>query len=145
MGKETLKLRIKHYANIDDKGKLTLSNPDAFKGELKKLSGKRVYVIVDEEKPTRSNNQNKYYWSVVVGTLSNELGYTPEEMHEVLKAKFSPKDIKQIGAEQVVIPKITTRQKTDEFETYLESIRRFALLELNIKIALPNEIEVSDD
>ena len=138
-------LRIKHYANIDDKGKLILSNHDAFKEELKKLSGKRVYVIVDEEKPTRSNNQNRYYWSVVVGTLSNELGYTPEEMHEVLKTKFSPKDIKQIGAEQVVIPKSTTRQKTDEFETYLESIRRFALLELNIKIALPNEIEVSDD
>lgn len=140
-----MKLRIKHYANIDDKGKLILSNPDTFKEELKKLSSKRVFVIVDEEKPTRSNNQNKYYWSVVVGTLSNELGYTPEEMHEVLKAKFSPKDIKQIGAEQVAIPKSTTRQKTDEFETYLENIRRFALLELNIKIALPNEIEVNDD
>lgn len=137
-------MKIKHYANIDDKGKLNLSNPDSFKGELKKLSGKRVYVTVDEEKPTRSNNQNRYYWSVIVQTLANEIGYTPDEMHEVLKAKFSQKDIKQIGAEQVVIPKSTTRQKTDEFETYLESIRRFALLELQIKLPLPNEVEVEE-
>ena len=137
-------MKIKHYANIDDKGKLILSNPDSFKQELKKLSNKRVYVIVDEEKPTRSNNQNRYYWSVIVQTLANEIGYTPDEMHEVLKARFSPKDIKQLGVEQVVVPKSTTKQKTDEFEIYLENIRRFASLELQIKLPLPNEVEVEE-
>ena len=138
-------MRIKHYANIDDKGKLTLSNPDAFKEELKKLSGKRVYVIVDTERQKRSNDQNEFYWGVALKLISDHTGHTCEELHDILKYKFLGTDEKKIAGETVKILKSTTRQKTDEFETYLESIRRFALLELNIKIALPNEIEVSDD
>lgn len=138
-------MKFKHFAIVDDKGKLELSNTDAFKNELLKFKGKRVYVIVDEEKQQRSINQNNYYWGVVVKILSNELGYTQEEMHEILKAKFSPKDVKEVAGEQIVIPKSTTKQKTDEFETYLEHIRRFALLQLNCKIPLPNEVDIQDD
>ena len=81
-------LKYKHYALIDDKGKLILSNPDAFKDEIKKHPNKRVYITVSEERPTRSDNQNKYYWSVIVGGLSDELGYTADEMHDILKVKF---------------------------------------------------------
>jgi hypothetical protein len=133
-------LRIKHYGSIDDKGKLTLSNPDNFKSDLQKLKGKnRVYIVVDEEKPSRSSNQNKYYWSVIIGTLSSELGYTTDEMHEVLKEKFLPKREIDLLGDKIKIGS-SAKLKTDEFEKYLEDIRRFAAEKLNIIIPLPNEI-----
>ena len=133
-------MRIKHYGSVDDKGKLILGNPDHFKSELQKLKGKnRVFIVVDEEKPSRSNNQNKYYWSVVIGTLSNELGYTADEMHEVLKEKFLPKKEVELLGDKIKIGS-SAKLKTDEFEKYLEDIRRFAAEKLNIIIPLPNEI-----
>lgn len=131
-------MRIKHFATVI-KGKLVLANREQFTAEMKQFEGKNIYVVLDEEKPTRSNNQNRYYWSVVVGTLSNELGYTVEEMHEVLKYKFLPKKEIDIKGEHYTIG-TTTKLKTDEFEKYLEEIRRFALIDLGITIPLPNEI-----
>uniref|UniRef100_A0A6M3M676 Uncharacterized protein n=1 Tax=viral metagenome TaxID=1070528 RepID=A0A6M3M676_9ZZZZ len=138
-------MRYKHYAIVNEKGKLELSNPDTFKQEVLKFAGKRVYVVVDEEKQNRSTPQNNYYWGVVVKMLADELGYIPNDMHKILADDHAPKKILKVAGKDKVIAKSTTEMKTDEFETYLESIRRFASLELNCKIPLPNEVEVGDE
>lgn len=135
-------MRIRHYGSVDEKGKLILGNPDQFKSDIQKFRGKnRVFVIVDEDKPSRSTNQNKYYWSVVLKMVSEFTGHTQNEMHEYFKEEFLPH--KQVLDKSIVMS--STKLKTDEFEKYLEDIRRFAAEKLNVVIPLPNEIITNEE
>ncbi len=132
-------MRIKHYAHIDINGKLVLSNPQIFKNELLRMKDRKVFVVVDEEKPTRSNEQNRYYWGVVLKLLSEYTGYTEDEIHEVLLDKFSIKKEVKIKDETHLIKSRSHKMKTTEFEDYLTKIRMFAQIEFEILIPLPNE------
>ena len=108
---------------------------------LKEL-GNDYIVEVKKQRNNRSNMQNSYYWKCIVQGLSEELGYFPDEMHDILKVKFSSewqsvivKD-KTIGL-QVINSSAT--MDTKAFEIYADQIRIWALTELNIRLMLPNE------
>jgi len=92
----------------------------------------------------RSLPENKYYWGVIVKILSDELGYTTNEVHEILKQRFISKVVflkTKDAVKEMRIPQSTTKLKTVEFEEYLSSIRQWASMELGIYIPTPNEIE----
>ena len=120
-----------------DKDKQTLIN------YLKEL-GNDYLVEVKKQRNTRSNMQNNYYWSCIVQTLSNELGYFPDEIHDLLKVKFSSEwnsievNDRTIGVQTV---KSTARMNTKDFEVYADQIRIWAISELGIRLMLPNEYE----
>ena len=120
-----------------DKDKQTLIN------YLKEL-GNDYLVEVKKQRNTRSNMQNNYYWSCIVQTLSNELGYFPDEIHDLLKVKFSSEwnsievNDRTIGVQTV---KSTARMNTKDFEVYADQIRIWAISELGIRLMLPNEFE----
>jgi len=88
--------------------------------------------------------QNNYYWACIVQALANELGYYPDEMHDILKVKFAsewetiPIEDKTIGIQKI---NSTARMNTKEFEVYADQIRIWALTELGIRLMLPNEYE----
>ena len=73
--------------------------------------------------------------------LANNYGYTPEEMHEVLKLLHNTKTINWKGKEKK-IPQSTATLTIQQFEEYCERIRVWATGE-GIKIPLPNEIEIN--
>ena len=52
-----------------------------------------VTLTVARPQATRSQQANAYYWAVVVQALADHTGYTPDEMHDVLKVKFLPKAV----------------------------------------------------
>jgi ribosomal protein L39E len=116
------------------------SDKDRLYKELKRCKLVPYRVELKEDRDNRSNNQNKYYWGVVIKTLSDETGFTPDEMHEVLKRKFLKYCKALPNGEQVEVTESTTDLDTKEFEEYMEQIRRFAIQELDILILLPNEI-----
>jgi len=90
----------------------------------------------------RSTPANNYYWGVCVAILSEELGYTSWEMHEILKHKFSKKLVHlrtKEKIEQLWVVNSTAHMTTQEFEDYLENIRAWALVDLGIMIPLPSE------
>lgn len=90
----------------------------------------------------RSLPENRYYFGVVVKIISDELGYTREEVHEILKQKFLSEVIflkTKESVKEIRIPRSTTNLKTVEFEEYLSSIRQWASMELSIYIPTPNE------
>ena len=73
--------------------------------------------------------------------LSDELGYLPDEMHEVMKQKFlNVRDVK-VGTVKYQIPESTTKLTTTDFEDYVSKIRIWAAKDLNVMIPLPNEAE----
>jgi len=89
--------------------------------------------IIRKIKKQRSLNQNSYYWGIVIKIMSQELGYTDNEMHQVFASEF----LMYINRDRKFI-KSTTELSTIEFENYLENCRRLAS-ENGIFIPLPNE------
>ncbi len=91
----------------------------------------------------RSNSQNSYYWGVVLEAFFNsEIGYTKDEWHEIIKAKFlSQTDIVKgrTGAVYLAHSKSTTKLDTKEFEELMTQVRQWASIELGIWIPEPNE------
>lgn len=110
---------------------------------LKELQNDYI-VNVKKQRNNRSNMQNNYYWACIVQALANELGYYPDEMHDILKVKFAsewetiPIEDKTIGIQKI---NSTARMNTKEFEVYADQIRIWALTELGIRLMLPNEYE----
>jgi hypothetical protein len=92
---------------------------------------------------TRSQQQNAWYWSQVVGLVAKHTGYTADEIHEIYKAKFLPKHLTfsdgngEIQGE-FVIGGSTSKLNTQEFADYCERIREWAADELDVVIPDPD-------
>lgn len=86
-------------------------------------------------KTTRSTLQNNYYWGVVIKIISDELGYTPDEVHEILRYKFL------FVQGEFPYVRSTTSLNTVEFEEYMINIRMWASLQFGCYIPLPNEYD----
>jgi hypothetical protein len=108
-------------------GKIVLDNRPRFRQHLSAMEGKRIELILREKLPGRSNQQNRYYWGIVLALLGEHLGYTTEEMHDVLKKKFKIES--------------TTKLSTEVFEKYLSDIKQFAAQELEVNIPDPDSVE----
>jgi hypothetical protein len=133
-------LNIKHKITVE-KGKVKFSNLDLFNEDLRNYEGQEAYLVISKYRKNRSNNQNRYYWGVVIKILSDEFGFEADEMHEVLKQKFQVKETLRIGKEDYVVVKPTHNQNTTEFEEYLSHIRTWASVEMGISIPLPHDVE----
>lgn len=131
--------RGQFVGNVSEDGKLFLFNQGGYTGFLKHLAGKRVTLTIGEDKPTRSSNQHRYYFGVVVKTIAEELGYTSDELHEALKYKFLRLEAEPDKFRPLVSMRSTTSLKTDEFEQFLEQVRIWAATDLGIVVPLPNE------
>ena len=121
----------------DNKDKQSLIN------YLKEL-GSDYIVEVKKQRNNRSNMQNSYYWKCIVQVLAEELGYFPNEIHDILRAKFLNEwEMLEINDKKIGINKIgsTATLNTKGFEVYAEQIRIWALSELGIRLMLPNEYE----
>jgi|TARA_R100000664_G_scaffold21687_2_gene31048 hypothetical protein len=121
----------------DNKDKQSLIN------YLKEL-GNDYIVDVKKQRNNRSMMQNNYYWKCIVQMLADELGYYPNEMHDILKVKFASEwQSIEVNNNKVGLQVInsTATMDTKEFEIYAEQIRIWALSELNIRLMLPNEYE----
>ena len=121
----------------DNKDKQSLIN------YLKEL-GNDYIVDVKKQRNNRSMMQNNYYWKCIVQMLADELGYYPNEMHDILKVKFASEwQSIEVNNNKVGLQVInsTATMDTKEFEIYAEQIRIWALSELNIRLMLPNEYQ----
>lgn len=97
-----------------------------------------VEISFGKVKDYRSTQQNKYYFGVIVKTLSDELGYFPDEIHEILKSMFLKK-VALVKGQEIIYSQSTSSLKTDAFEDYMAKIRIWAASTLNIQILEPNE------
>ncbi|MCP5006910.1 MAG: hypothetical protein GY941_23630 [Planctomycetes bacterium] len=92
------------------------------------------WQLPKQHKEKRSIQQNNYYFGVVCKIISDETGYTTEEIHQILGDKFLSYEKNELK-----FIKSTTKLKTNEFEIYMEECRRFASMELSCYVPLPNE------
>lgn len=126
---------------------LDSNSQQAFNEHAKKFKkGEKIKFSISRltQKKIRSVEQNNYYWGCVIKILAEDLGYIgsneKEILHEELKAMF----LVRRGKLGVPFVERTSALSTDLFERYLAAIRDWAQEFQNIKIPLPNEVEVSD-
>jgi hypothetical protein len=113
------------------KGKLRVKDADRFSAALARFRDGAVEITVERKYATRSMAQNAWYWSCVVGLVAEHTGYTPDEIHEIYKAKFIPKPMAIADGNgeivgEVVLGGSTTRMDTVQFSDYCERIREWA-------------------
>ncbi len=108
-----------------------------------KMRNGEVLIRLERAYATRSEQQNAWYWSQVVGLVAQHTGYTPDEIHEIYKAKFIPKHLaladgngEIVGA--FVLGGSTTKLHTAAFADYCERIREWAADELGVVIPDPD-------
>lgn len=81
----------------------------------------------------RSPEQNKLLWAIYAAIASNT-GHTSEEIHEVMKAKFLPRQVVTVGDEEVPIVGSSTKLDVKEFSEFVERVQAFASSELGIVV-----------
>jgi len=126
---------IIYYSGVKG-GKLQPSVTKRILSDLKQWEGKRVQIEVCKQKSERSTQQNRYYWGAVVKILAKELGYSTDEIHDLLKFKFLKRNI-VIGETEEVIVKSTAELTKSEFMDYISDIQIWSA-ELGIIIQDPN-------
>ena len=85
----------------------------------------KAIVEIREDKDSRSTKQNRLYWEWV-SVVGNELGYTKDETHMLLRDKFlGYNEITTKKGETIRELRSTTKLKVGEFKDYLEEIDMF--------------------
>jgi len=98
-----------------------------------------IIIMPREAKKVRSLQQNSYYWGVVIKHISDHLGYTDQETHELMKVTHNAKNL-IVNGEEIKIGISTSVLSTIQFEEYLEKIRQWASIYLGVSIPLPHEV-----
>jgi hypothetical protein len=124
---------------VSEEGRLELANRAGFRALLKHLAGKAVVLTLGKRTKRRSDEENRYYWGVVVKIIGDELGYDQDEMHAALKFKFLRREAEPDGLRVLDTVRSTAKLTTVEFEDYLDRIRMWAVSEMGIVVPLPNE------
>lgn len=133
-------LKTKFPAKVAD-GKLAFQNPTAMFAHIWKFRPEdELVVTIEKRKQQRSNQQNRYYWGVVLPVISHETGHSVEELHEIYKRMFLPRKLIKYKEREFPVPSSTTDCDISDFTSYIERVRAEAA-NLGINVPGPNEIE----
>lgn len=129
---------------IDDNGQAHIYRRKELEQWFLDNKGKQFTMTVARKKKKRSNDQNEYYWAVVVPMVQaamNEYGsdYSKQETHEYLKKEFNWVEIEVREGNYIKAPQSTTKLSTVDFIIYLDKIYLFASEVLGIEIPQPNQ------
>ena len=122
---------MKFHGKIEA-GKLKLSARNAMAGWISAQPDCPVLVEIRPVSRTRTNDQNAYYWGVVVDYIGKHLGYEPEEAHEALKWQF----LRKPNSDPPTVIS-TARLSTAEFSEYVDRVVRWAASYLGVVIPDP--------
>jgi len=132
------------YTRVNN-NKLPQKHSDEIKKFIEANDGKMINIVIKRAKSKRSDNQNRYYWGVIIPILTEafkDLGHriNKDECHHVLKSMFNYKDLANQDGEFVAkIGQSTAGLNKTEFIEYIDKIIEWSAEILNIQIPLPNE------
>ncbi len=119
---------------VNEQGILTLDFRAQFRAFVKRFAGEEVEIEIRKRRSKRSASQNKFWHGVVVALLAEHCGYTHDEMHEALKAKFLGQDDLSRGLRRIGS---TRKLNTLEFADLTERVMVWAAGELGVVIPSP--------
>ena len=117
-----MKLSTFHITIDDSRLKFKSHNhEDMFRRYLAQFEGKEVMLELSEKKAKRSGQQNNYMW-LYFSIISDDTGFTQNEIHTWAKGKFLTEGIKEVFGDNTRIIKSTADLKVGEFINYLMQI-----------------------
>jgi hypothetical protein len=120
-----------------EQGKMGFEDRESFNKYLYSLMG--IYeLIIRKPKKSRSGQQNKYYWGVVIPLASDYFGYDHNEMHEAFKFLFLRKEEQGKPLTVGSTAKLTTK----EFVEYIDKIIIWLATEHGVLTPAPNQVEI---
>ena len=107
-------------------------------------NGAKLDIIIRKHSSKRTNDQNRYYWKVVIPILADFFGHdNPISMHEDLKLEFNPVPSKIDPAKMT--GGSTTKLSTEEFfskeDSYVNRICRWSAEKYGLYIPPPKKAE----
>jgi len=131
-------VNYKFYRKVNDDG--TVPGGSDIRDAIKSFFGRDIEIIIRKKTKQRTNEQNRLFWSYM-NILGFDLGYTKDEMHDLVCAKFlAPVEmvIEQTG-EVISSTRGTKDLTTKEFTTLIEDILDWATEDLGSNLPLPNQ------
>lgn len=141
---------LTYIGTVSPTGEIKL--PKRLRAEVgKAFAGKDVIVTFARPKKTRSSEQNRYYWGVVVRmvcegfqSLGNPVNPDNAEdielTHEYLKRRFlQPIQVADVNGEVHDLGHTTTNLTTSQMMDYIAQVQQFASEFLNVIIPDPGE------
>lgn len=126
-------------------GKLT-RNRNLILDAINLYEGKDLLITFEKIKKKRSNQQNAYYWGIVIVIIKSALKSTgnnlsENDVHDLLRLKFLKETIaiKEETGEVIERVKSTTELTTSQFMDYIAEIQQFAAEYFDVIIPDPNE------
>lgn len=119
-------------------------NRNLIKSAIESFEGKDIQLTIQLKKKTRSNNQNRYYFGIIIPIFQNcikvEWGeiMSIEEVHSFLKTNCNYEE--KVSDEGLIVRRIksTTENTTTQQEEYHSLCRTLAMDYFNTEIPLPN-------
>jgi len=102
-------------------GKIVLNNERWFNGHLSLYEDCPITLIVERKAKDRSKEQLGYLWGVVYPCISEYTGYSPEDLHELFKAKFLKNKMVWRGSDIFTV-KSTQQLKSGEMAEFITNV-----------------------
>jgi hypothetical protein len=96
-------------------------------------------IDIKPYKKNRTLAQNNLMW-LWLTCIGSEIGYTENEMYDIMVDKFLPDETIEYGGKQIKKNKSTSRLKVKEFTVFLEHVDRWAVSEMGIILPCPADI-----
>lgn len=122
-----------------EKQRLVLQDPNEMRSYIASLDGQDIEMTIGRKIDKRTHNQNDYLW-FINRLISEETGMEAEDVHTYLKERFAPKRKVTIKGVETTMPKGTSQFTKEEFSDYIERIKRFGSMELNLIIPDSDEL-----
>ena len=137
-------LSIEVPGHINKDGRLVAENALMLKKWIEFNKGYSLMITFQRFGNKRTTKQNRYYWGVVVKMIRErfkELGHEldSDEVHDFLKGEFNKREIVTENDHHLSIPRSTKDLDSTSFNEYLEKVRQFASITLEINIPDPDE------
>lgn len=125
---------------VPTSGNLSLSDMQSqlLREQLQRNEGMEMQLSVEPYKHPRTNQQNKYLWSVVYKAISDHTGHHVNEIHDACKKMFLAPNFVRMGSKEEQIAGSTTELSTKEFGEYVDRVIAFAGTELSMAIPPPS-------
>lgn len=118
-----------------------MDDPIRWASALARHAGKRIVVTLQREVLRRTNQQSRWYWSVIVPMVADylsrnrDLPYSKDQAHYVLKSAFIGVDDTPLGP----VPRSSAALSIEDFSLYCDKIVSHAASEWGMNIPAPGE------
>lgn len=120
-------------------GRFVLNDRKSYEAFLASFDdGQEMEMTLSKKVKKRSLAQNAYYWGCVLPIISAETGHSCEELHEIYKRMFLPKQIIEYRDKHIAVPGSTPEASTTMFSEYIDRIGAEAA-EMGITIPNPDQ------